>query len=136
MVAPKHIQLLKIVLLVQKDRRLENVTFITMRTNMCTNGRLDSSLNSCSFLPQSLIQGSLQKKRLKRVTLYIFGFKPTLSSQLVTQNLVTYFSKVMTHPTLRISDMNIILFSTDSDHLFTLQSFCQSDYYDKILIKR
>ena len=47
------------------------------------------------------------KKRLKRVTLYIFGFEPTLPSQ-----LVTYFSEVQTHQTLRISDVksNFFLF--------------------------
>ena len=50
-------------------------------------------------------KGRVQKKRLKRVTSYIFGFKPTLPSQLVTYNLVTFFSKVQTHPTLRISDI-------------------------------
>ena len=33
---------------------------------------------------QTYSKGRVKKKRLKRVTLYIFGFKPTLPSQLVT----------------------------------------------------
>ena len=59
-------------------------------------------ISECNHLD---IREEFKRKRLKRVTSYIFGFQPTLPCQLVTYNLVTFFSKVQTHPTLRISDI-------------------------------
>ena len=65
------------------------------------------------------LREAFKKKESKE---YISGFILTLPSQLVTQNLVTYFSKVQTHHNLRISDIksNFFLLSEIIYSLFRI----------------